>query len=147
MPSLIDRLMATGGGAGTTAPTADTLRTALARDLEALLNTRATCALDATSEFPRASGSLLTFGLPDFDSLNLHGAPDRRRLTDEVRRAIERNEPRLARVQVSMVASPANGQPIRLRIAAELRSDARRRTPVSFDATLQLSSNAYRVKP
>lgn len=147
MPSLLDRLMDDDLAPGTSrpAPLASQLRAALARDLEALLNTRRADNRAGFSSYPRAADSILTFGLPETHGLGLQTPADRMQLAEKLRRAIVRHEPRLRQVQVSVLPTRDGDHPIRLRIDAELRQVSAR-TPVSFDATLKLSSNAYRVR-
>lgn len=147
MPSLLDRLLDTGTpprNRPQPAAADPALRNALARDLEALLNTRIAEPRSRLAGHPMAAESILSFGLPDNNGLSLHVPADRLRLADQVRRAIQRHEPRLARVQVAIVSEPGGGRPVQLRIDAELRP-ASEHAPICFDATLQLSSNAYRV--
>ena len=47
------------------------LKKAVARDLEALLNTRQEILEELPPEFTEVSRSLITYGLPDFSSLSL----------------------------------------------------------------------------
>lgn len=140
MPSLLDRLL----DVPPPAQSDPAFINALARDLEALLNTRIAHDPAQLAGHPLVAESIVSFGLPDNNGLSLHFPADRLRLADLVRRAIQRHEPRLGRVHVSILSEPCSGHPVRLRIDAELRPAAAR-APVSFDATLQLSSNAYRV--
>lgn len=146
MPSLLDRLLDdTPPATPITSPERTAaFRSVLARDLEALLNTRMTLDRSRLALYPRAADSILGFGLPDACGLGLHTPSDRIRLAERVRRTIERHEPRLTRVQVAVLAQPGPDQPVRLRIEAALRADTAH-TPIRFDATLQLSSNDYRI--
>ncbi|HWQ09502.1 MAG TPA: type VI secretion system baseplate subunit TssE [Holophaga sp.] len=119
---------------------------AVARDLEALLNTR--CAApgqEGFPAFPRADASVLMFGIPDLSSLSLLDPAHRAFLQDALRHAIARYEPRLSNVRVSLDGARGLHQALRFRVDGLLRT-FRTRPPVSFDAMLQLSSNTYRVK-
>jgi len=147
LPSLLDRLLddkpsasfdAAPPSFGTAAPKAE-----LARDLEALLNTRIAdfAGIDA---FPLAAQSILTFGIPDFTGLSLLSADDCETLRERVRRTIGAHEPRLTQIRVTLDALPRAERKLRFRVDAVLRKpyDA----PVRFDAVLDLASSAYRVQ-
>lgn len=119
---------------------------AVARDLESLLNTRCTHLDEGRLEpFPLTEDSLLQFGITDLSSLSLLDPEDRMFLRDNIRRAIERHEPRLAKVRVNLEVSRELNQMLRFRVDALLKVHPNR-PPVTFDALLQLSSNTYHVK-
>lgn len=119
---------------------------AVARDLEALLNTRSTHAGEAALEpYPRSRDSLLFFGITDLSSLNLLNPHDRLFLQDSIRKAIERHEPRLTKVRVNLEVGRELNQMLRFRVDALLEVHPSR-PPVTFDAMLQLSSNTCVVK-
>ncbi len=119
---------------------------AVARDLESLLNTRCTCLDDEMMEpFPLTRNSLLQFGITDLSSLSLLNPEDRMFLRDSIRKTIERYEPRLTKVRVSLEISREFNQMLRFRVDALLKVHPSR-PPVTFDAMLQLSSNTYHVK-
>src|SRR5215813_7298713 len=81
------------------------LKKSVARDLEALLNTRQETLQEIPLEFTELRSSLLVYGLPDFTSLNLMDAEHSRYIKQALEQAIERFEPRLTRVRVE-VESP-----------------------------------------
>ncbi|MBV8048540.1 MAG: type VI secretion system baseplate subunit TssE [Paludibacterium sp.] len=120
------------------------LKAALARDLEALLNTRFADPDGSLADFPEAEHSMLQFGIPDLSGLSLLNPEHRETLRDRLRRAIERHEPRLGGVRVSLDAPRELERHLRFRVDAILKVHPHR-PPVMFDATLQLSSNVYRV--
>lgn len=120
-------------------------RQAVARDLEALLNTRRTDPDETAMDYTEASQTMLTYGVMDLNSLCLQDPDDRSLLRDDIRRTIERFEPRLKRVRVSLDTGGANERALRFRVAGVLAPYPNRPT-VTFDATLQLASNAYRVE-
>lgn len=145
-PSLLDRLLDdapdemvdppfSGGDVAAT-------QAALARDLEALLNTRVRDD-PRFDEFPLASRSILTFGIPDLSGLSLLNADDCETLRDRVRRTIVRHEPRLAQVRVTLDAMPGDERKLHFRVDAVLRAPYG--LPVRFDAVLDLASSAYRI--
>jgi type VI secretion system protein ImpF len=129
-------------------------KAALARDLESLLNTRVMELDDLFAQFPLSALSVIRYGIPDMAGLSLHNPNDRERLRGQVQYAIELYEPRLSKVRVTfnMPEKPGNQKPgnhpeslLHFRVDALLKIHPRR-PPVSFDATLQLSSNAYKVR-
>jgi type VI secretion system protein ImpF len=124
-------------------------KAALARDLEALLNTRVMEFRELAEQFPEAAKSVIRYGIPDLSSLSLLSPKDRERLRAEVQHAIERYESRLSNVQVTlnMPDKPQThlDRMLNFRVDATLIIHPRR-PPVAFDATLQLSSFAYQVR-
>lgn len=121
------------------------LKQSVARDLEALLNTRKGDIDGLLERYPLARESVLGFGVADLTSISLLNPDDRARLRGQLNSAIERFEPRLSHVQVQLEAPREAERMLRFRVDAVL-SYHPSRPPVSFDATLQLSSKVYRVK-
>ncbi|QWT45150.1 type VI secretion system baseplate subunit TssE [Azospira inquinata] len=120
-------------------------RQIVARDLEALLNTRRSDPDEKVMDYDEASRTMLAYGVMDLNSLCLQDPDDRSRLQEDLLRSIERFEPRLKRVRVSLDLANGNERSLRFRVAAVLAPYPNRPT-VTFDATLQLASNAYRVQ-
>ncbi|HSC80421.1 MAG TPA: type VI secretion system baseplate subunit TssE [Chitinolyticbacter sp.] len=120
-------------------------KAALARDLEALLNTRVVEFEELFEQHPLAADSVINFGIPDLSGLSLLNPDDREQLRERVRRAIERHEPRLTRVRISLDVPDDGQRLLRFRVDAVLKVHPHR-PPVTFDATLQLSSNSYQVR-
>jgi len=121
------------------------LKQSVARDLEALLNTRKGDIDELLERYPLARDSVIGFGVSDLTSISLLNPDDRARLRGQLNSAIERFEPRLSHVQVELEAPREVERMLRFRVDAVL-SYHPSRPPVSFDATLQLSSKVYRVK-
>jgi type VI secretion system protein ImpF len=124
-------------------------KAALARDLEALLNTRVMEMGELAGQYPEAAKSVIRYGIPDLSSLSLLSPYDRERLRSEVQQAIERFESRLSNVNVTL-NTPENPK-THLDRMLHFRVDATliihpHHPPVAFDATLQLSSFAYQVR-
>ncbi|MTD33565.1 type VI secretion system baseplate subunit TssE [Paludibacterium denitrificans] len=117
----------------------------LARDLESLLNTRLMPAEVRDDDYPLARTSMLNYGIPDLSGISLLNPDDRELLREQLRRAIETHEPRLSRVRVNLDAPREMERHLRFRVDAVLRIHPHR-PPVTFDATLQLSSNVYKVE-
>ncbi|WP_047239133.1 type VI secretion system baseplate subunit TssE, partial [Chromobacterium subtsugae] len=95
--------------------------------------------------FPRARDSLLSYGIPDLSGISLLNPDDRETLREQLRRSIELHEPRLSRVRVNLDAPRELERHLRFRVDAVLKVHPHR-PPVTFDATLQLSSNVYKVQ-
>lgn len=121
------------------------LKQSVARDLEALLNTRKGDVDTLLAKFPLARRSVIGFGVSDLTSISLLNPDDRARLREELRSAIAHYEPRLSRVRVELEAPRETERMLRFRVDAVL-SYHPSRPPVTFDATLQLSSKVYRVR-
>src|SRR5690606_3622947 len=106
-PSFLDRLLdaATGDdertprGATVSALNVQQMTAAIGRDLEDLLNTRATHQGLLAAESP-LTGTILTFGLTDIGSLELCGGKQRERMAEAVAATIRLHEPRLRDVRV-----------------------------------------------
>lgn len=121
------------------------LENAVARDLEALLNTKQETLEELPAELTEVSRSLIAYGLPDFTSLSLLNADHRDLIRRAVERAIAIYEPRLQRVKVTMETARESERGLRFRIDALLRVDPAPE-PVTFDAVLQLNTQQYLVK-
>lgn len=142
LPSVLDRLLDDGNN-GTMLFDLPRFKRALARDLEALLNTRRLH--DALTHYPLAADSMLQFGIPDLSGVSLLNPDDRHRLQEQLRVAICTHEPRLSRVNVQLEAPRETGRHLRFRVDAVLTMYPHKPS-VSFDAMLQLSSNVYRIQ-
>jgi len=116
-------------------------RSALCRDLSALLNTRR-ASEDFDRSYEEATNSLLTFGIIDFTSYNLKNGTDQEQLRRSMERAIRRFEPRLERVAVSIDEADPHRTVLRLQIAAVVKTDAE---PVVFDAAVHSDSRRVAV--
>ncbi|WP_174875424.1 type VI secretion system baseplate subunit TssE [Vogesella oryzae] len=149
LPSVLDRLLDdqpdVSHGADSLQFDLPQFRRALARDLEALLNTRVMDQPELFDAHSLAGDSMLQYGIPDLSGISLLNPDDRELLREQLRRAIELHEPRLSRVRVNLDAPRELERHLRFRVDAVLKVHPHR-PPVSFDATLQLSSNAYKVQ-
>lgn len=120
-------------------------KAAVLRDLEWLLNTRRTPET-APEDLPEVRRSLYHYGLPDLSSLSADSTADRRHLLREVERTLERFEPRLENIRVTVRESDeAEGKP-RVRFAVEglLRMEPEPEK-VSFDTVLELASGRFDI--
>lgn len=121
------------------------LKKAVSRDIESLLNTRRELQEGAPPGYIEVNNSLLMFGLPDFTSFSLLNSRDTRRICRAVEEALSKFEPRLKSVRVSLKPTQQFDPALHFRIDALLRMDPAL-TPVTFDAALQISTSAYRVR-
>jgi type VI secretion system protein ImpF len=121
------------------------LKRSVARDMEALLNSRSVDLDEEIDHYPQARNSMIDFGITDLSSLSLLDPGDRAYLRDKIRITVERHEPRLGKIHVSLEAPAGTERMLRFRVDAILRV-LPTRPPVSFDATLQLSSNSCQIR-
>ena len=148
-PSLLDRLLddapqITSEAAAELQLDLARYKHTVARDLEALLNARRVD-LDALIEvLPHARSSIMSYGICDLSSLSLLDPSAQMQLRSEIKTAIERHEPRLSRVRVSLDAPRGRERHLRFRVDAVLGVHPQR-PPVVFDALLQLATSTYRV--
>src|SRR2546427_5979001 len=103
-PSILDRLTdpESAGTAILTGYTVEKMYAAVLRDLEDLLNTVHT-AHTVAPEFADVRDSIVAFGLPDLASVESISADQRAAIGRTIRKAIERFEPRLRAVRVTLL--------------------------------------------
>jgi type VI secretion system protein ImpF len=118
---------------------------AVARDLEALLNTRQETLEELPTEFTEVSRSLLAYGLPDFTSLSPSNFNDRSRIQWALEQAITTFEPRLDRVRVILAPLRPHDQTVRFCVEALLQVEPAPE-PVTFDAMLHIHTQEYVVR-
>jgi type VI secretion system protein ImpF len=118
---------------------------AVARDLEALLNSRQEILEELAADFAEVGRSLITYGLPDLTSLSLLNQDDRHRIRRAVEDCISSFEPRLQRVRVTLETPKERDRGLHFRIDALLRVDPTPE-PVTFDAVLDLSTQQYVIQ-
>lgn len=149
VPSVLDRLFDDAPGdeaeAGPAGFDLAAYKRTVARDLEWLLNSRCMPSEDDDEHYPHAHASILAFGIEDLSSFSLLDPEHRALLRDRLRVAIERHEPRLAKVKVALDAPTGSERSLRFRVDAVLKVHPGK-PPVTFDAMLQLASNACRVR-
>jgi type VI secretion system protein ImpF len=121
------------------------LRRSVARDLEAMLNTRQEALAELPPAFEEVGRSLLVYGMPDLTAFSLANHRDRARMRQFLERAITTFEPRLERVRVIAEQSDrGHDQILRFRVEAWLRMQPAPEQ-VAFDTVLQLETKAYSV--
>src|SRR5437899_11668761 len=125
LPSVLDRLLddrpdVAAEPVASRAQNLRALKRSVARDLEALLNTRQEALEPLPEEFTELGRSILTYGLPDFTSFNLAATDDRMRVRRCLEDAITNFEPRLRRVRVSIEPPREHDRALRFRAIALL---------------------------
>jgi type VI secretion system protein ImpF len=147
-PYLLDRLLDDPSDPRLDGPrggmTLEQIKDSVARDIEALLNTRCALKLEATAGFREAARSVLRFGLDDFSARSLASVADRDFICRAIERAIADQEPRLANTHVEIDSKDVVGSRLRFTIRALLRLHPTAE-PVNFDAVLQTGSQHYVV--
>jgi type VI secretion system protein ImpF len=120
------------------------MKASVARDLEALLNSRLGVRAEMTAGFPHARSSILTFGLRDFAGMSFESPLDQRTICEAISQTIERHEPRLRNVSVELINPDRHLQLLNFAVKAMLVLDPAYE-PVSFDAYLQPMTQKYDV--
>ena len=148
-PTLFDRLFDDAPKLGSEAValrqwSLQDLKDAVARDVEALLNSRAGLHEDRYASFSEVSRSLLSFGMTDFVGLSLASPADRNRICRTLERTIATHEPRLKSVHVDLDLDGTAVNSLRFNIQALLQVHPAEE-PVNFDAVLAPSSLQYSV--
>jgi type VI secretion system protein ImpF len=144
LPSFIDRLLDPESMGGRLAGYDHRqMMDAVRADLEDLLNARLT-AVDLGPEFEQTARSIVTFGLPELSGYDVSTPRARTDLATVVTRTIERFEPRLRRVRVTVLDDKTKGGlSIRLRVEAELNVDPA--PEVGFETVLELTTGRATV--
>ncbi|KAB2928833.1 MAG: type VI secretion system baseplate subunit TssE [Dechloromonas sp.] len=144
-PSLFDKLFDDlPVGAARWRLSLEQLKDSVARDLEALLNTRVILGDALLQNFPLAGRSVAAFGLADFAGLSLASVHDRRHICSAIASAIAAHEPRLRDVRVELELHRKTVNALYFSINAVLFVRPAQE-PVAFDALLQPTSLQYSV--
>lgn len=144
-PSLFDKLFDDlPVGAARWRLSLEQLKDSVARDLEALLNTRVIFSAEDQQAFPLAARSVAGFGLSDFAGLSLANVYDRQRICSAIASAIAAHEPRLRNVRVELELHRKTVNALYFSINAVLFVRPAQEH-VAFDALLQPTSLQYSV--
>ena len=143
VPGLLDRLMGESAGAGARGG-AEQLKDSLARELEALLNTRLGFPPGRFDASPEARASVLNYGLAGFAGFCLSSSEDRAAICASLKDAIERHEPRLRNVSAALELEAGSVNRLHFVIHATLHL-ADGMAPVDFNAVLQPSNLHYAI--
>ncbi len=145
-PGLFDRLLGVPARSGSAVVrmTAEELKEAVARDLEALLNTRLVIPEGVLAGFPEAGASIVTYGLADFADRSLSSPVDRAFICASIESAIARHEPRLRKVRALLEVREQAVNRLAFSISALLVASSTQE-PVQFDAVLHPSTLQYSI--
>ena len=149
-PGVWDRLMGASEAAVIRRPsqpmTLEQLKVSVARDLEALLNTRIAIPEDQLSMYPRCRASVLNYGVRDFAGMCLTSSEDRKIICDYLKVAIQCHEPRLGNVRAKVSVEPGVMNRLDFVIFGTLAVPGTAGR-VEFNATLQPSTLHYSISP
>ena len=120
------------------------LKDSVARDLEALLNTRTIITEALLKRYPECGRSIVTYGLNDFAGRSLSSPDDRVYICASLENAIARHEPRLRNVKASLELREDSTNRLNFAITALLVVSSTQE-PVNFDAVLQPSTLHYTI--
>ena len=147
-PGLLDRLMGERAQASSNGVVSrlsiEQLKDSVARDLEALLNTRVALPPELLDEYPECRDSIINYGLIDFAGFCLSSADDRAAICASLKAAIDRHEPRLANVSASLEMDEGSVNRLNFVINGTLNVHPAME-PVNFNAVLQPSSLHYSI--
>lgn len=147
-PGLLDKLLAGRGYKPVNSTLSqfslEELKDSVAKDLEALLNTRKVIPPEILKAYPACSKSIVAYGLPDFAGLALASTDDRAFICRALAETISIHEPRLQNVKASLEMQESAVNRLNFAISAILVVHPAHE-PVSFDAVLQPSSLQYTI--
>ncbi len=144
---LFDRLLDTpgrGAAGGAVRVSLEDVKDSVARDLEALLNTRTALAEERLAAYPECANSVLGYGLADFAGRSLSSSDDRAHICRTLEEAIARHEPRLRDVKAFVDVREGQVNRLNFSIKALLVLSTSEEL-VSFDAVLQPSTLRYSI--
>jgi type VI secretion system protein ImpF len=143
---MLDRLIDpdSEGSGGRRGYTVDQTIDAVYRDLEDLLNTRLTV-LDVPKEFERVQQSIVLYGLPDINSINVLTPQQRAGISRMLEQVINRYEPRLKSVRV-VLQDAGDGKERKMRYRVDARLNLEPSPDVVFEAVVDLSTGHYSVQ-
>lgn len=117
----------------------------ITRDLEALLNTRSALLPPVLDGLPAVSGSVVNYGLIDFAGMCMTSDTDQQQICGAVRLAIERHEPRLHKVAVTLRPKKGAINRVEFMITAQLKSGPGAEA-MSFNAVFRPSPQRYSIE-
>lgn len=126
------------------APAFEAFKQCITHDLEALLNTRTALLPPTLAPFPAVAGSIVNYGLIDFAGMCTTSEVDRQQICNAVRLTIERHEPRLHKIAVTLGTKQGAINRVEFVITARLKC-APHAEPMSFNAIFRPSLQQYSV--
>ncbi|MFC0252268.1 type VI secretion system baseplate subunit TssE [Massilia consociata] len=147
-PGLFDRLLGLPtrgpGNAPVQRMTIEELKDTVARDLEALLNTRSVIQDGALKAYPECAGSMVNYGLIDFADRSLSSPSDRAYICDCIEKTVACHEPRLRNIRARLDLRDDSVNRLNFSITAVLVASVSQE-PVNFDAVLTPSTLQYSI--
>jgi len=142
--SLLDRLIDVDDWPTTRSNSMRMYRDSLKRDVEWLLNTRRP-PIDNIQNYPKASASVIHFGLTDINAFTGSAERDENALLASILQSLREFEPRIESPRVFLVRNDTANRHIRFHIEGRIQFD---NVPedITFDTILELSSGEYEVK-
>ena len=145
LPSILDRLLDEQSTDRYVGQTLDDLKAAVARDLEAFLNTRRRC-ITPPKDLKELNRSVVDYGLDDFTATSMATASRREQFRGSVEAAILRYEPRFLAVEVTILANDtAEDRTLRFRIEGLLHAEPVPE-PLVLDSRIDPVTNRCEVK-
>jgi type VI secretion system protein ImpF len=117
----------------------------ITRDLQALLNTRSALSAASLKPFQEVSDSIVNYGLIDFASMCMGSEVDQHDICRAVHLAIQRHEPRLQKVAVTLRPRAGAINRVDFVITARL-ANTQSGEPLSFNAVFRPSLQQYSVE-
>ena len=117
----------------------------ITRDLQALLNTRSALSPASLKPYQEVSRSIVNYGLIDFAGMCMSSDLDQQEICKAVHLAIERHEPRLHKVAVTLQPRKGAINRVDFVITARLKS-APQAEPMSFNAVFRPSLQQYSIE-
>ena len=150
-PDLFDRLLGQPVRQGVVVVrlNVDELKDAVARDLEALLNTRSIIQEGELAGYTECKTSMVDYGLCDFADRSLSSPSDRAHICACIEAAITRHEPRLTGVKAQLALRDEAAGPSINRLSFSITAvlvGSVSQEPVNFDAVLQPSTLQYSIR-
>ena len=150
-PDLFDRLLGQPVRQGVVVVrlNVDELKDAVARDLEALLNTRSIIQEGELAGYTECKTSMVDYGLCDFAYRSLSSPSDRAHICACIEAAITRHEPRLTGVKAQLALRDEAAGPSINRLSFSITAvlvGSVSQEPVNFDAVLQPSTLQYSIR-
>jgi type VI secretion system protein ImpF len=115
------------------------------RDLQALLNTRSALSPASLACYKAVSGSIVNYGLTDFAGMCMNSDSDQQKICQAVQLAIQRHEPRLHEVAVTLRSRKGAINRVDFVITARLKSGPLNE-PMSFNAVFRPSLQQYSIE-
>ena len=142
--ALFDRIL--GDDFPASAPASfEGLKDSIARDLEALLNTRTALSEEMLTAYPEVAASVANYGLIDFAGMCISSDSDQQRLCASVKLAVERHEPRLHMVSATLRVRGSGINRVDFVISAQCKAFGAVER-LRFDAVLEQSSQQYSIR-